>query len=331
MPLHCCRPFVAQSGSQEALYEQLSAAARERWTTLQALIIDEVSMIDSVFLDKVEYVARNARGGERPWGGVQLVFVGDFFQLPPVSLGKFGAKFCFQAQSWAAARVQKVVLREIVRQAADPAFAAILNEIRVGICSPSSLAALHLCHQSVKSRPTDGIEPTKLYCKNTAVDAENLAQLASLPGAEVLMQSTDEWRVQARDLDAQRKVEETMEGKLPATLRLKQGAQVMLLKNMPDNGLVNGSRGVVEGFGTGEAGAVVPIVRFDTGHVLSLARCDMFVGNRDGALVRWQYPLKLAWAITVHKSQGMTLSRAIMGVDDAFAEGQVYVALSRVR
>jgi ATP-dependent DNA helicase PIF1 len=245
-----------------------------------------------------------------------------------VGLGSFGQKFAFQAQSWEAARVVTVVLRDIVRQAGDQAFAALLNQVRVGQCSAATLATLRSCHESVKRPPTDGIEPTQLYCKNRAVDEENLARLEMLPGAEHRLSSTDEWRVRAASPEDERRLLESLESKAAGVLRLKVGAQVMLLSNMPLLGLVNGSRGVVERFSP-STGA--PTVRFDTGQTLALAQCDIFGGNRDGCLVRWQYPLKLAWAVTIHKSQGMTLSMASMAIDDAFADGQVYVALSRVQ
>ena len=325
--LHSFAGIGLGRNNKEGLFEKLSAAARERWTRVGALVIDEVSMIDSALLDKIEYIARNCRGGHTPWGGVQLIFVGDFYQLPPVGLGKFGQKFAFQSTSWISARVRTVELTEIVRQQTDPAFAALLNEVRVGHCSSATLATLRSCHESNKPRPTDGIEPTRLYCKNDAVDEENIERLRQLPGAEYALAAIDEWKVFASDVSQENKILESLENKASATLRLKVGAQVMLLRNMPEQGLVNGSRGVVEGFAATTAS---PIVRFDSGRTLSFSHCEFFGGNRDGCLVRRQYPLKLAWAVTVHKAQGTTLTRASISVDDAFAEGQVYVALSRV-
>ena len=357
--LHSFAGVGLARNNKEALYEKLSAAARDRWTTVRALIIDEISMVDSSLLDKIEFIARSCRGGREPWGGVKLVFVGDFFQLPPVGLGMFGQKFAFQSLAWASASIRTVVLKEIVRQQGDVAFQTLLNEVRVGHCSSTTLATLQRCHESVKRLPNDGIEPTRLYCKNADVGKENLERLAQLPGPEQQLACRDEWRVYPSEGS---KVEADMEAKAPAVLRLKVGAQVMLTRNMADHGLVNGSRGVVEGF-IPQGG---PVVRFDNGKTLALEQSDVFAGNRDGCLVRWQYPLKLAWAVTVHKSQGqstwpssssspspfrpshpacflslfppslsnrptgMTLSRASMSVDDAFAEGQVYVALSRV-
>lgn len=153
-----------------------------------------------------------------------------------------------------------------------------------------------------------------------------------------MLPCVDEWKVQPSSADAQRQLQNSVESKAAAVLRLKVGAQVMLLKNMSEHGLVNGSRGVVQGFASGHnvhrgvsiAADTMPVVRFDNGTIITLSHSDVFHGKSDGCLVRWQCPLKLAWAITVHKAQGMTISRASMRVDDAFAEGQVYVALSRV-
>ena len=312
--------------NKETLYEKLSDAARIRWTRVRLLVLDEVSMIDSSLMDKLEFIARQVKDTSKPWGGVQLVFVGDFFQLPPVGLGKFGQKFAFQSLAWAAAGVQKQVLREIVRQSTDTRFANLLNEIRVGKCSASTLSTLASCHESVKRMPRDGIEPTRIHCKNAEVDEENLQMLDQLPGAEVVVAAHDTWLVDpGPDSDGRRFAERAMEVKAVTLLRLKVDAQVMLCKNIPERGLSNGSRGVVTGF-SGES----PVVRFDNGAVLVLERNESFAGNCDGCFKRLQYPLKLAWAVTVHKSQGMTLSRASIQIGDAFEVGQVYVALSRV-
>ena len=337
--LHSFAGVGLARASKEDLLTKLSSTARDRWNTVRVLVIDEISMIDSLLFDKLEFIARSVRNSSLAWGGIQLILVGDFFQLPPVALGSFGKKFCFQSSAWTQARIRRVLLREIVRQSSDPKFASVLSEIRVGKCSESSLQILRSCHESVKQIPNDGIQPTRLYCKNAAVDNENLVHLAALPGKEISFVSDDNWRVEPKSASDKKRVEDSLESKSPAILRLKKGAQVMLLKNMPELQLVNGSRGVVEGFAeNGEnmhhsvavKAPLMPIVRFDNGAKLTVSHHDSFMGTRDGALVRWQYPLKLAWAVTVHKSQGMTLSRATITVDDAFAEGQVYVALSRV-
>ena len=312
--------------NKEALYEKLSDASRTRWSRVRVLILDEVSMIDSSLMDKLEFIARQIKDKTKPWGGLQLVFVGDFLQLPPVGLGKFGQKFAFQSLAWVTAGVKKQVLREIVRQSSDTRFASLLNEIRVGQCSASTLSTLATCHESVKKMPRDGIEPTRIHCKNAEVDEENMQMLSMLPGAEVVIAAQDNWLVDpGPQSDGRRFAERSMEVKAVALLRLKVNAQVMLCKNIPERGLSNGSRGVVAGF-SGES----PVVRFDNGAVLVLERNECFAGNRDGCFKRLQYPLKLAWAVTVHKSQGMTLSRASIQIGDAFEVGQVYVALSRV-
>ena len=338
----------------ETLLEDLSNAAKFRWNSVSSLVIDEISMIDSALLDKLEFIARKVREpskGTKPWGGVQLIFVGDFFQLPPVRAGTHG--YAFQSAAWSSAEVVIVELTEVVRQT-DKVFTSLLNELRVGRCSQATLATLGNCHESIKPLPTDGIIPTKIFTTNDSVDRENNSMLAKLPGEEVIYSADDEWRPSRPQWENQQKsLLEMCERQLTETLRLKPGAQVYYTKNNPSFNLVNGSRGVVLGFSKvgsslsragvdddsepepeygdeNASGDGLPVVRFDNGRSLIIPRAVSFVGNKESGLSRSQIPLKLCWALTVHKSQGVTLTRASVSVANAFAEGQAYVALSRV-
>ena len=317
-----------------------TGAACARWRQTTTLVIDEVSMLDGQLFGALDAVGRAVRGSSRPFGGLQLILCGDFYQLPPVSLAWAG--FAFQSSAWAAAAVATCVLTEIVRQQGDARFIALLNEVRVGVCSADTAAQLARCHVSKKARPTDGILPTRLYCRNVNVDAENATHLAALPGHAERFAARDVFKREPSTADDEKKLRDALEKKAAASLDLKVGAQVILTKNWPDMNLVNGSRGIVvsftvknvggEGFSFGvpTANYTLPVVRFDSGATLAVPPASFFQGMSGGACARAQLPLKLAWALTVHKSQGMTLSRAELQLEDAFAPGQTYVALSRV-
>jgi ATP-dependent DNA helicase PIF1 len=327
-------------GSAAKLVEKVSSngAATARWQKASALVIDEVSMLDSNILDALDLIGRAVRATPLPFGGLLLILCGDFFQLPPVSLGQYGAGFAFDASAWQAARVRTVELRTVVRQQGDSAFIELLAPVRVGVCSEETTVALAGCHVDVKPLPEGGILPTKLYCLNKNVDEENNAHLALLAGQPLTLPASDSFRGQP-DPDAQRRLLDMIDKKAPRTLQLKRHAQVLLSKNMPERGLVNGSRGLVTDFvdvpchdvyGVAPGTYTCPVVHFDNGVDLVVKPVSFFQGGPGGAIVRVQLPLKLAWALTVHKSQGMSLSRAELMLHDAFDYGQVYVALSRV-
>lgn len=266
----------------------------ERWRAAQVLVVDEVSMLDGGLLDKLDAVARAARGvPDRAFGGLQLLFCGDFFQLPPVFLG---GGFAFESAAWAAAHVATCELTEIVRQSGDAPFTALLNEVRRGVLSDASAAALAACHVSRKARPADGIAPTRLYCRNADVDAENAAELAQLPGAAAAYVGVDDIKREPTSSSAERALLEGLDKKSPARLELKVGAQVMLSRNWPEHKLVNGSRGVVTSLYSDAAR-----VRFDSGVEVVVRPAVAVHASRDGAVTRLQLPLKLAWACTVHK------------------------------
>ena len=262
-----------------------------------------------------------------------MIFTGDFFQLPPVGLGQYGRKFAFHANCFSA-DIQMLELTTVVRQKGDDTFISLLNEVRVGVCSEHTIELLRTCHVDQKIQPDDGILPTNLYCMNKDVNAENIMFLNKLTTESRAFRATDIW-VRQSDDGTSRKIMESMESKAVRDLTLKIGAQVMCTRNLPHEGLVNGSRGVVVGFdddAKDEEGEKTskPVVKYDNGLTVSMNRSDEFQGQSGGALKRVQFPLKLAWSLTIHKSQGTTLSRAILSLHDAFDYGQVYVALSRL-
>merc|ERR1740129_389 len=298
-----------------------------RWQNTRVLVIDEISMLDSNLFDALDAIGKAARMSQAPFGGLQVILCGDFLQLPPVQgRGEPTKSFCFQASAWKKNRLDAgtVVLTETVRQAGDPEFAKALNEIREGVVSPESEQLFRVCCVDVKAVPTDGIVPTRLYCLNVDVDRENSARLAQLPGQATVLRARDHFKG-IRDPRLRQQFSTVLDKKVSSQLELKVGAQVIMLKNKPELKLVNGSRGIVESF---EAGR--PVVRFDNGKSVHLGVERFTQGSSSTSLTRLQVPLKLGWAMTVHKSQGTTLSRAELQVEDAFEAGQSYVALSRL-
>ena len=326
-------------------------SACDRWRRARVLLIDEISMIDGTLFQALDEIGKTVRGNSRPFGGIQVVLSGDFFQLPPVSLGRCG--FAFECPAWANAGVKLTELTEVVRQSGDTTFVDILNKIRLGSCPQDVTDVLSSCHISRKELPKDGIVPTKLYCTNKNVDEENNRKLAQLPGRDVVYNAHDSFKG-SYSSSVETSLKQGIDKKMPAQLKFKVGAQVIITRNMPDKKLVNGSRGVVKSFQEErEAGWKYPLVQFSNGVLLLVTEESVFQGGPNGSMTRQQLPLKLAWSLTgerkatflciphiydphccaliqVHKSQGMTIERAELQLDDAFDYGQVYVALSRV-
>eukprot|EP00746_Dinoflagellata_sp_MGD_P125919 gnl/MRDRNA2_/MRDRNA2_60813_c0_seq1.p1 gnl/MRDRNA2_/MRDRNA2_60813_c0~~gnl/MRDRNA2_/MRDRNA2_60813_c0_seq1.p1 ORF type:complete len:860 (-),score=150.62 gnl/MRDRNA2_/MRDRNA2_60813_c0_seq1:172-2751(-) len=313
---------------------QSRKATADRWQNTRVLIIDEVSMLEPDLFEQLEFIARGVRSDARGFGGIQLIVCGDFLQLPPVTDDSQGTNwvFCFETPAWKRCEMDRGVvnLQQSIRQASDPAFVAILNEVRSGRCSPETAQALNRCHVNCRNRPQDGIVPTKLYCTNRDVDKENEVRLNELNQPEFSYASKDHFvripggpqTVPAAD---KAKLADMMTKRLPKELRLRKGAQVILLRKIPSHGLVNGSRGKVE-----EMEDNCVWVKFDNGHTVKVERDTWRQVGSSGELRRSQLPLKLGWALTVHRAQGMTLSRAEVLLDNAFSFGQSYVALSRL-
>uniref|UniRef100_A0A8C2VKX3 ATP-dependent DNA helicase PIF1 n=1 Tax=Chinchilla lanigera TaxID=34839 RepID=A0A8C2VKX3_CHILA len=293
---------------------------RQGWLNCQRLVIDEISMVEADLFDKLEAVARAVRQQEKPFGGVQLIICGDFLQLPPVTKGSQPPRFCFQAKSWRRCVPVTLELTEVWRQA-DPAFVSLLQAVRLGRCSDEVTRQLRATAAHKVGR--DGVVATRLCTHQDDVVLTNERRLQELPGEVHSFEALDSHPELARALDAQCPVSRL--------LQLKLGAQVMLVKNLAvSRGLVNGARGVVVGF---EAeGRGLPQVRFLCG-VTEVIRTDRWTVQATGGQVlsRQQLPLQLAWALSIHKSQGMSLDCVEISLGRVFASGQAYVALSRAR
>ena len=333
--LHSWSGIGLGRGSVEKLKAKVRASAKaaNNWRSARVLMIDEVSMLDSELFDKLAQIGADVRDVPTPFGGLQVIVFGDFFQLPPVQL----TAFAFDARAWSDLGLSSTslasgngvrVLTENVRQRGDVAFIAALNELRVGRCSDRTQAILARCNVTRKALPTDGILPTKLHCTNRSVDEVNVGELDRLPGREVSIGAHDEFAGAAAEAGskAREQVAAAADKKIASVLRLKVGAQVVLLRNLSPS-LVNGRRGVVVGFDERQGR---PEVLFDNGEVLAVGPSEFWQGcGGAGSVSRRQIPLKLAWALTVHKAQGMTLSRVELCLQNAFESGQAYVALSR--
>jgi ATP-dependent DNA helicase PIF1 len=308
------------------------------WLATDTLIVDEVSMLTPEFLEKLNGIAMNVRRDLRPMGGLQVIFVGDFFQLPPVnkdSRNGVPTTFVFESPVWKTVMPLTVTLSKIIRQQ-DPVFHKILDEARIGQLSKESLEILKT-RQNLRWQDLE-IRPTLLFSRRAEVDHVNTSNLKALAGPRYTYKAeTVKLPIEAmRNFDVNSEEARNFitrldrDGQYMPELTLAVGAQVMLLTNMDfDLGLVNGSRGVVTGFT--EDALHLPIVKFRSGSPIPIGPMTWDSDDIEG-LQRKQIPLRLAYALTIHKAQGATLDCALIDIGSSTFEcGQAYVALSRVR
>lgn len=313
---------MGTDSSEELIQKHLEwrGKAYKRIRKAKRLAIDEVSMIHGRLFNLMDEVFRAIRENPLPFGGIQLILFGDFLQLPPVSKGEEQQEFAFQSRAWQDAKFKVAMLTRVFRQQ-DQAFADALNRVRVGDLSPEVRSML-------KSRfrapdPDPEIEPVTVYTHNEDVERMNEERLREIEGDEKTWRAVD-WGADETSIKLIQK-----NCLAPETLRLKIGAQVMLLWNVdPYRGLANGSIGTVEDW----AHSGLPMVRFRNGVVEEIEKKQWTIKQGSDVMAeRSQVPLRLAWAITAHKSQGMTLDKIRVYLDRAFESGQAYVALSRAR
>lgn len=293
---------------------------KRHYQKTKVLIIDEISMLHPHQLDMVDTIARYILRCEQAFGGIQVVLCGDFFQLPPVSSVTWveEKKFAFEGSAWKTGDFQVCYLHEQHRQVDDPLL-TVLTDIRSGTAGEQTKIPLRTRY---KKEPEGATRATKLYARNVNVDAINEGELANISGEEkTFMMVTEGVEFFVKGLKKNCLALEK--------LRLKRGAEVMFVKNAPSGRYVNGTRSIVVGFDKREGWPVVKT--YD--NEMMVAYPEEWKYEERGvvrATIR-QVPLRLAWAMTIHKSQGMTLDAAEIDLGDAFEPGMGYVALSRVR
>lgn len=295
---------------------------RDRWRNTKVLIIDEVSMLSPQLFDKLDKIAKNVRRNIKPFGGLQLILTGDFLQLPCIN----SDGFCFDAQTWETVIDEVVYLTENLRQS-DPVWRKCLEEARLGNLTKESKKLLK-SRVNIELKNDIGITPTVLYPLNVNVDEVNNHYLQILEEKNGMVNDY-EMEVELYEKKNRKRVEKLKKNcPAPEKLSLTPGCQVMLLWNLDiENGLVNGSRGVVVRFIRD-----LPIIKFLNGETRLIDYHIWEVEEDDKKIVSFeQLPLKLAYAISIHKSQGSTLDYAIVDLTDVFEYGQGYVALSRVK
>jgi hypothetical protein len=284
----------------------------------KVLIIDEVSMLSSATFEAADAVCREVRRTAQPFGGLQVILVGDFFQLPPVAKAGRETHFAYESTTWKELNPLICYLTEQHRQD-DSDFLFVLSAIRRG--EVEEIHFEHLSARLVKAGEAPNDLP-KLFSHNADVDRINASELAKLPGLpkRYLMNSHGSDNL----------VEALKRGCLsPELLELKKGATVMFTKNSPQGKFVNGTLGTVVDF---ELGTGLPVVKTKDGSHVTAEPMDWQVEEQGKIRASIsQVPLRLAYAMTVHKSQGMSMDAAIMDLSQAFEYGQGYVALSRVR
>ncbi len=290
---------------------------QDRFKETQVLIIDEISMLHHYRLDLVERIARHLKKNQLPFGGMQVILCGDFFQLPPVQrAGELESFFSYKSETWKKLNLKICYLEEQYRHK-DDKFLKILNGIRNNSISEESLSHLRSRHNAILK---DGLEPTKLHTHNIDVDSINENELNKLPGQIFMYQMDEKGRKPL--VDALKK-----SCLAPEVLRLKKGAKVMFVKNNFEEGYANGTLGTVI-----DCSYANPKIMLTSGKIITPEKVSWVIeeeGKRKAMIE--QYPLRLAWAITVHKSQGMSLDAVEVDLSKSFEAGMGYVALSRVR
>lgn len=301
--------------------EGLSKSRRDIIEKTDVLIIDEVSMLHDFRLDMIDNIARLVRRKpDVPFGGIQVIMSGDFFQLPPVNRAEAQqGQFVVFSKAWAELDPVICYLEEQHRQEEDDELSRILDAMRARDIRRSHAEALL---KRAEVLPPEGAIFTELHTVNIDVDTQNLTKLEQLPGDEMIYQRTT--------TGGENYVESLTRSVLaPAELRLKRGALVMAVKNSLERKYHNGSLGTIVDF---DPATQYPIVEFVNGKEVTMQpdTWEMRDGDKKRASIT-QIPLRLAWAITIHKSQGMTLDSALIDLRKAFVAGMGYVALSRVR
>ena len=326
-----------------------------KWRSLHTLILDEVSMLSKRLFEMLDAIGKAVRGKDLPFGGIQVVFTGDFYQLPPISGTEEGSgQFCFESDSWYKTfpLENHIELTTLFRQK-DSQYKQILNHIREGHIDPADMDILKTrLNLSYNKDDHNGVVPTKLFATKTKVDQinkEEFDKLTSICYEYNSIQKSDCISILEtgkpfsaqhlenikKELTASKKEMEFryLQENCPceSKLYLKEGANVMCTINLDiESGICNGSVGIIVGFSAAGTGTPNPIVKFING-VTRQINTKYWQSEEFPTIAIGQIPLRLAWAMTIHKSQGATLSIGEVDIGSSvFACGQTYVALSRI-
>ena len=284
---------------------------------LDALVIEEVSMLDATLFEKMSDFLSIIRKNPKPFGGLQLIVLGDFAQLPPVR-----GSYCFRSSMWKNMNFTTVKLTELIRQNDDPDFQRILEKVRWGDCDEATLRTLKSWmrrNQDDDEQASNPVKPTRLYPTNANVDAINDGEYEELIQDDSIARDT--YRTTYGSPAAK---SWATSSKVPELIRLCVGAQVVVTWNVNQAiGIVNGSRGIITGLDKG--GVTIKDVKGRT------IRIEYVTITENNLSVSYM-PLKLAYALTIHRCQGMTLDSVEIDLGSAIFEyGQAYTALSRAR
>ena len=299
---------------------------RERWQHTSILIIDEISMINMHLFEKLDIIAQRIRKDNSPFGGIQIILSGDFLQLPPVKSNDF----CFESFSWDITIDKIFYFDKIIRQT-NKEFQEVLNKIRIGIIDEQVKQTLESCRNR-KLENKDGIIPTMLFSRKDIVkkyNDEKLEELIKKGFRANIYESSYSFSSKIKEEVKQDYIQlinsqYNIDDKITFTLK----SQVMLNVNMMDEGLANGSRGIIIDFSETNN----PIVQFLNGKILEIKKKDYKLEDNKDAVIKKQIPLIQAWAITIHKAQGMSLEYIQTDIGRSIFEyGQAYVVLSRIK
>ncbi len=322
--------------SIQSMVEELSYSKEKTdlFRMLELLVIDEVSMVRCDLLDVIDAILRKIRGINAPFGGLQLLLIGDLYQLPPVTKREewtflnraYASPYFFDAQVMRRHPVLQIELTQVYRQT-EPAFIKILNDIRNNSITETSLNLLNQRYNP-DFQDNEGLNPIIITSHNAEANAINKQKLEALPSQEYTFEAETNGAFRDSGLQAEQ------------TLKLKTGAQVMFIKNDvgENRRYYNGKIGKIKSI---SIDATEIYIEFPAEEDLLLKRSSWqsfeYKAAGDDEITQQQvgeftqYPIKLAWAVTIHKSQGLTFDHAIIDAGKSFIAGQVYVALSRVR